>query len=213
MERWREPAMSAIERKSWLSYGWRGSRRLMLFCNGLRSGGTAIAFLVGGLILTHAVTIRYRGADSSLLMLGSAWALGFALVGFTEEMLFRGYLYMRLSEKRGPRAAAIAMSIGFGLAHLSNHGESLLGIVQVIMFGLILCLSVWRTGSLIWAVAFHAAWDWGESFLFGASDSGNVIKGALLTTIAHGPTWLSGGSDGPEGSLLVLPLRSPRRSG
>jgi hypothetical protein len=36
--------------------------------------------------------------------------------------------------------------------------------------------------------------------------SGNMMKGHLLTTHSSGPTWLSGGSAGPEGSLMVLPL-------
>ena len=32
---------------------------------------------------------------------------------------------------------------------------------------MVFCLSLWRTGSLWWAVGFHAAWDWAQSFLYG----------------------------------------------
>jgi hypothetical protein len=32
------------------------------------------------------------------------------------------------------------------------------------------------------------------------------VTGALLHPVFHGPVWLTGGSAGPEGSILVLPL-------
>jgi uncharacterized protein len=36
---------------------------------------------------------------------------------------------------------------------------------SVVGFGLLFCLSLRRTGSLWWAVGFHAAWDWGQTLL------------------------------------------------
>jgi len=61
-----------------------------------------------------------------------------------------------------------------------------------------------RTGDLWFAIGNHFAWDYGESFLFGVSNSGNESTGHLLTAHAHGSRWLTGGSVGPEGSLLVF---------
>ena len=199
-------AMGRIEHKSWLAYGWRGPHRAGLLMQGMLAGCAGMALLIGALVLAHGATLRYGGCNGFVLASGAAWALGFALVALTEETLFRGYLFFRLADQRGPRFAAIVMSLAFGLAHLGNHGENLPGILQVVAFGLVMCLAVWRTGSLWWAVGFHAAWDWSESFLFGAADSGNRMDGHLLTTQAAGPAWLSGASAGPEGSLLVLPL-------
>ena len=71
---------------------------------------------------------------------------------------------------------------------------------------MVFCLSLWRTGSLWWAIGFHAAWDWAESFLYGVSDSGTVIQNHLLNTHPLGRPIYSGGLTGPEGSLLVLPI-------
>ncbi|HUY11863.1 MAG TPA: hypothetical protein VMV73_06345, partial [Candidatus Dormibacteraeota bacterium] len=48
------------------------------------------------------------------------------------------------------------------------------------------------------------AWDWGESFLYGVPDSGTTTWHALFTTTFQGPIWLTGGKDGPEGSVLAL---------
>ncbi|GLQ99256.1 CAAX amino protease [Dyella mobilis] len=199
-------AMGRIEHRSWLDYGWRGPGRAGLFGHGVLAGCVLMALLMGALVVTHGARIHYDGGNGSLLASGAAWVLGFALVALTEETVFRGYLFFLLAKRGGPRFAAITMSLAFGIAHLGNHGENVAGILQVIAFSLVMCLSVWRTGSLWWAWGFHAAWDWSESFLFGAADSGNVMEGHLLTTYSVGPTWLSGGSAGPEGSLIALPL-------
>jgi len=48
--------------------------------------------------------------------------------------------------------------------------------------------------------------SWRQSYFYGTADSGLVIKNHLLASHAAGnPLW-SGGSVGPEGSLLILPL-------
>jgi membrane protease YdiL (CAAX protease family) len=198
--------MGRIERRSWLDFGWRGPRQAALLAQGMLAGLVLMTLLICALVLTHGATIHYGGSNWSLLASGAGWALGFVLVALTEETMFRGYLFFRFADRLGPRFAAVIMSLTFGVAHLGNHGENVLGILQVVIFGLVMCLAVWRTGSLWWVLGFHAAWDWSESFLFGAADSGNMMRGHLLTTHAAGPTWLSGGSAGPEGSLIVLPI-------
>jgi len=60
------------------------------------------------------------------------------------------------------------------------------------------------TGSAWWAIGCHTAWDWSETYFYGAADSGNVATGHYLTTSPAGNALWSGGTDGPEGSLLVL---------
>jgi hypothetical protein len=70
--------------------------------------------------------------------------------------------------------------------------------------GFFFCLTLRRTGNLWFAVGFHAAWDWGETFLYSVPDSGMVSPGHLLSSSLRGPDWLSGGSVGPEGSVLCF---------
>jgi hypothetical protein len=50
----------------------------------------------------------------------------------------------------------------------------------------------------------HAAWDWSETFLYSVPDSGLVLPGHLMNPTFHGSRWLTGGSVGPEGSVLLL---------
>ncbi|HXN74250.1 MAG TPA: CPBP family intramembrane glutamic endopeptidase [Candidatus Acidoferrales bacterium] len=92
----------------------------------------------------------------------------------------------------------------FGAAHLANPGENILGILQVVAVGLLLCFTLRRTGNLWFALGFHAAWDWAETFFYGTPDSGVLGVGRYLNTSVQGPNWLTGGSAGPEGSILVF---------
>ena len=102
--------------------------------------------------------------------------------------------------------AALLLSFGFGFVHRSNAGESPIGLLAAALIAVVFCLSLWRTGSLWWAIGFHAAWDWAQSFLYGVADSGIVIQGHLFATHPVGRAVLSGGLTGTEGSLFILPI-------
>jgi hypothetical protein len=92
----------------------------------------------------------------------------------------------------------------FASGHLGNPGENRFGIVMVFIDGMAMCFSLWRTGDLWWAIGNHAAWDWGQTFLYGTANSGMHFEHPLMNPSFHGPVLLAGGTDGPEGSLLVL---------
>lgn len=100
--------------------------------------------------------------------------------------------------------AAWVTSTFFGLIHTFNSGENWFGIVAASLIGFVFCVSVRVTGSAWWAIGCHAAWDWAETYFYGAPDSGLPARGHFLTTSPAGNPLLSGGADGPEGSLLVL---------
>jgi len=148
---------------------------------------------------------------------GAGWLLAFLLVGFAEEYGFRGYIQytlMRgvwgLAEKisaNNPRPvafwiAATTLSLLFACAHLGNGGENIYGLLQVFLAGIVLAYGLWKTGSLWWSIGFHCTWDWSQSFLYGVADSGNISVGRLFITHPQGKAILSGGADGPEGSIL-----------
>jgi len=142
---------------------------------------------------------------------GLIWGLMFLCVGVTEEGLLRGYVQRvttdglsMLPTGWGFWTSAVLFSILFGAGHLANPGENKFGILMVFIDGMAMCFSLWRTGDLWFAIGNHAAWDWGETFLFGTPNSGTHGAGALMSPSFHGPTLLAGGTDGPEGSVLVL---------
>ena len=100
--------------------------------------------------------------------------------------------------------AAWVTSTAFGFIHTGNNGENWIGIFAAAFIGFVFCVSVWVTGSAWWAIGCHAAWDWAETYFYGTADSGFVARGHFLSATTTGnPLW-SGGTDGPEGSLLVI---------
>jgi uncharacterized protein len=99
--------------------------------------------------------------------------------------------------------SAVLLSLLFGLAHTGNPGESKSGVVSVVLFGLLFCLFLRRTGNLWWAVGFHAGWDWGQTFFYGVADSGIPPYHNLFNSTFNGPRWLTGGSVGPEASVFT----------
>jgi membrane protease YdiL (CAAX protease family) len=130
------------------------------------------------------------------------WAFFFIVVGLFEEFAFRGYLQFTLADGIGFWPAAWILSLGFGAVHLGNKGEGWVGAAGVAIIGLIFALALKRTGNLWLVVGWHAAFDFGETFLFSVPNSGTVFLGHLSNATLHGPTWLTGGTVGPEGSVF-----------
>ena len=75
-----------------------------------------------------------------------AWALAFLAVGLAEEFLFRGYLQYTLTTGMGFWPSAVLLSALFGLAHSGNPGESKFGLLSVVVFALLFCVFLRRTG-------------------------------------------------------------------
>ncbi len=94
------------------------------------------------------------------------WGVMFLGVGLFEEFLMRGYMQFTLARSMGFWPAAGVLSIVFGALHLNNPGEAWIGALAAGCIGFFFCLTLRRTGSLWFAVGFHAAWDWGESFFY-----------------------------------------------
>lgn len=198
--------MSIIERRPVTSFGFQGKTRIVRLLSGMGWGFTAITSLVltmwklGHLSLGKAsLTIGEATHDAIL------WGLAFLLTGFFEESLFRGYIQLTLTRGIGFWCGAFLFAAIFGLTHVTNPGESPVGLVSVVGAGLIFSLSLWYTGSLWWAVGFHATWDWGQSFFYGTPDSGLTSQGHLFEAHPVGSMIWSGGLTGPEGSILIVP--------
>ena len=214
--------MAKIESRPLRVYGLGSARLFVYLVSGLICGFAMLSILVlalwrGGLLIFDGRLLFGR----SIFRYGVLWVGGFLLVGLFEECFFRGYLqytlarglsgiYRRFGTAQdgalGFWTAAVLLSFGFAMTHQTNAGESPIGILAAGLIGVVFCLSLWRTGSLWWAIGFHAAWDWAQSFLYGVADSGMMIEGRLAGTHPAGRAILSGGLTGPEGSLFILPI-------
>jgi len=217
--------MAAIEKRSTGDYGLplRGAFGLCFF-EGLLWGFVAECATMFTLYFTGNVT--FQGFDQqgkAALYYAVMWGIAFLMVAFFEESLFRGYPQNALAQRRGFWTAAIILSVVFGLAHLGNPGETWIGGLSAGLAGFALCVTLRLTGNLWFAVGMHASWDWAETYFFGVPDSGNPAVGHLLNTTLSGSKWMTGGSVGPEASvvelvvvsaaigLLFLRFRNPQR--
>lgn len=198
--------LARVEGRRWSSYGLPFTRAFgRSFWIGVCWGFGAISLLIFVLYGLHGFAFGHIVLHGRRLLRFTAfWAIFFLVVGLFEEFLFRGYSQFTLA--RGVRfwPAAIVLSSVFGLVHRGNTGEHWNGLLTAAFIALFFCLTLRRTGDLWFAVGFHAAWDWGESFFYSVPDSGMVAPGHLLSSSPHGPDWLSGGSVGPEGSVLCF---------
>jgi membrane protease YdiL (CAAX protease family) len=196
--------MSWIEKRKVSEYGiplrgafgkyfWHGTAWGLVVVSAMMLAMAALGgFSFGELALAGPAIIQYV----------ALWAIGFVLVGFAEEFTYSGYAQFTLATGIGFWPAAILLSGAFGGAHLLNPEENWVGAASVVGFGLFACLTLRRTGSLWFAIGFHAAADYAETFLYSVPDSGERATGQLLHSTLHGPSWLTGGKVGPEGSVL-----------
>lgn len=216
--------ISRLEKRPFGAYGIDAfnTHRIRQFVMGLAVGLGTMCLLMLALKLAGAVVFAgtlLHGTD--ILKWGVLWAIAFLLVGLAEEYLMRGFLQFELArsiasiasrmghrpalQKRlGFWVAAGFFSLLFGALHGNNPGESPIGLISAALIGMVFAYSLWRTGSLWWAIGYHAAWDWTQSFVWGVADSGGVSQHRWLNTMPKGPVLLSGGATGPEGSILVF---------
>ena len=196
--------MGRIEGRTIGQYGLPGRRMFRLqFWQGALLGFASISCL---LAVMRAVGVFSFG---SIALHGSAvwkwaiiWGLVFVLVALREEFRARGYGLFTLSSMLGFWPAAIVSAAFFGYSHRGNSGEDWIGLFNAGAFGLLACFLLRRTGDLWMPIGFHMAFDWGETYFYGVPDSGQVTPGHLLNSNSSGLAWLSGGTVGPEGSVL-----------
>jgi len=165
-------------------------------------GGFLAALRVAGLFYFGGMTLH----GGEIWKWGALYGFGFIVVALEEEFHYRSYGLYTLTQATGFWPAAALSSAIFGYSHIGNPGENWLGIFNAGAGGLLFCLLLRRSGNLWMPIGFHASWDWTQSYFCGIPDSGRTLPGHLLNGNFVGPAWLTGGTVGPEGSLLLTLL-------
>jgi hypothetical protein len=117
-------------------------------------------------------------------------------------MLFRGYAFQLLMRVLGRFATILPAAVLFAAMHGQNPNATMLGLINTAGFGIVLGYAVARSRDLWLAIGVHFGWNWTLP-LFGVNLSGFTmgVSGFSMRWKA-GDLW-SGGSYGPEGSLLT----------
>lgn len=198
-----------LDRRSFASLGLKLDRRV--FPDLLT--GIAITFIMMGLIYLVMFLlgwIHFTGFawqfDPLPVVLGQLllYLLIFIIVGWSEELLSRGYHLQTLSSGINLFWGVLVSSVIFGALHLGNPNASWVSAVGILFAGLFLALGYLRTGRLWLSIGLHIGWNFFEGIVFGFPVSGLATYPLLLIKVS-GPLLWTGGAFGPEAGLIVVP--------
>ncbi|MEL6820732.1 MAG: type II CAAX endopeptidase family protein [Calditrichota bacterium] len=126
-------------------------------------------------------------------------------VGYWEELVFRGYLLQNMTDGMGLKIAVVVSCLLYGLIHSANPNAGILSSTIIVLFGFLRIYGYLATNMLWLSIGMHIGWNFFQGPVFGFAASGHQ-HATLLNVSSTGPDWLSGGSFGPEGSILMIPI-------
>ena len=192
-----------VERRSPKGLGFFKDKAWQEVLKGWLIGFVMMGAVVGLQVLTGSIQLTQVDFSwenmFSFLLIMPFW---FIQSG-TEELLTRGWLFPVLSKHTRIWIGMGASSLLFAILHLQNPSINWISLLNIALFGFFACLYVLKTDN-IWGIsAIHAAWNCIQGSFFGLPVSGITIAYAPMNfTIEQVPEYLSGGTFGPEGSLL-----------
>ena len=152
---------------------------LIAFLHGgaeLAAGGFHVVYLLGGLLCV-------------LIQAGA------------EELVFRGYLLGVIRLNREDWGAVLISAGLFAAIHLLNPGMTMFGCLRLYISGVVLGLMVCRCKSLWMAIAFHTAWNYAQTFVFGLPVASMVSEKAIFRISAVHSSLFYDAVAGVEGCL------------
>jgi membrane protease YdiL (CAAX protease family) len=174
-------------------------------------------------ILVRTAGVEWDRLPTDLIV---AIALAGVLVGYSEEILFRGIVLRSLrTEGRSEAHAAIFTTIGFGLMHLLNivGGAPVVGtfgqVALAAISGFAFYLVRRGTGLIIFAMIGHGLWDMSTFLTINFSKDGPALGALvllvlniflLLAAVIHvwrrekGIRWQDTGAEFDSGAPLLL---------
>jgi CAAX protease family protein len=196
-----------MDRRPWSWIGLDASARTLgTLAAGLLTGVLMVGVLLGlEWALGWIEPTRVDSAATLSAVLGSFFAaLG---IGLMEELLLRGAVLQNLGERLPLWAATLATGLLFGLLHLANPAQrvSAAFVASAAVATLMLVLARFSTGSLGWAIGWHAGWDWMQDVL-GIASPGEDRPYQLVRIAQHGPVLWTGEAPSIEGGLLPILL-------
>lgn len=200
--------MARFERRSLAVYGIPRFRDLFgrLFWMGVVWGLVMPAavifmiFLAGG-YRVHGLNLT----GSALLEFGALWLVANLFIGFSEEIVFRGYFLYTWADGIGFWPAAILNAVGFGALHYyTKPDERWEDWAAVMLITIFVTLALRRTGSLAFPIGMHAAFDFQNLYVFSGRNGGLFATGRLLNAEFPGPERITGGLLGPEASWFTF---------
>ena len=207
-----------LDHRSFISLGLHVTRRSVadLVFGFFLSAFMAAAFFV---CVVYSGVVHFESFNSEILpgndllswfgiLLSWTLILGlveFILVGFWEELVFRGYIFKNMKEGMGILLAVVISCLMYGLVHSVNPNATWISTFIIVLFGFLRIYGVLVTKMLWLSMGMHVGWNFFQGPIFGFGVSGHEHASLLQLTFS-GPEWLSGGAFGPEGSVWIIPI-------
>ncbi|MDX1671029.1 MAG: type II CAAX endopeptidase family protein [Balneolaceae bacterium] len=154
-----------------------------------------------------------RSLQWPFVVISLGYLMSMTLVGFNEELVFRGYQIKNLTEGLRGRhftvqqailISIMVSSVLFGLAHMGNPNATAVSTVNIMGAGIVLALPYVVTGRLGLSVGIHLSWNFFQGGVFGFPVSGMPFRASVIQIDQLGPRILTGAQFGPEAGLMGI---------
>lgn len=197
-----------VERRPLRTIGLTSSARAMSFARGLAIGITTIGAVIAAIWVAGGYQpVAFASAffaPRNLISIGILF-LCFVVQASVEEIIFRGWLMSALARKFNVALAVMLTCTVFTFLHYSR-GQELLITAGSFLFSAFACLWALKARNLWGVMGWHVGWNWllatGFELPVTGFDAG--ASALLVKLVPRGPDILTGGSQGPEGSVVCL---------
>ncbi len=191
-----------IDKRPFVSLGFDLTHGLRDTILGLLIGALWLALSLGVLSLLGLASPQESNPISlPILALGG---IALLLNVVTQEMLVRSYIFQTVQTHFGAIAALLLSSIFFVALHAGAIRNSWLAALNVLGAGLLFGIAYLVSKNLWLPMAIHFAWNFALGPVLGLSLSGqNPFRVHWQFLRIDGPSILTGGRFGVEGSLIV----------
>ncbi|HET6256542.1 MAG TPA: type II CAAX endopeptidase family protein [Puia sp.] len=192
-----------IERRNFLGLGWAldgyvGEALTGFFLAPALLGFAAIVILLSGHL--EWTDIIWQPAT---LFISFGWM---ALIAFSEELVFRGYILGNLMEWIPNKWIALGISaLLFAAYHAITPGVHTLAFVNLVLAGILLGINYIFTRNLWFAFMLHVGWNFFEGPILGFHVSGTTFP-SLFQVEPTGDLFITGGDYGLIGSMPMTLL-------
>lgn len=211
-------AAIGLDHRKWAEFGVSFNKKWVIesIVGFLLAGGaiTVIFLIEYGLNWVEVIGYGWQlTPDEPFVLTVMGYLLFMMCVGFYEELVFRGYQIINLSEgfngwATTPRNSVIYAilfsSILFGVGHSFNPNATWYATLNVTVAGLMLAFPFITTGRLSYSVGLHAGWNFFQGGVYGFAVSGLKYQASIIRIEQDGPIFMTGGMFGPEAGLLGL---------
>lgn len=196
-----------IEKRSLKALGFvtknKGKKLIQGFLFGLISMAIVALLIVGfteSTFSTEHLSLSGWNALPMVLLLLIPWGIQAS----AEELVFQGWLTPHLGKKYGLLMAVSVSSFLFMFVHLLNPGINLMGILNLVLYGIFAAFYMLHEKSILGIAGYHIAWNWAQGNVFGSLVSGGgTVPASIFGLHMDGNALLTGGDFGTEGSLVV----------